>query len=60
MSDINCYRFVADPSITAYQLAQIIAVEPMWVSKEAYNILPPDVQAFFVPVPNPTSDVAPE
>jgi hypothetical protein len=37
-----------------------MAVEPMWVSKEAYNVLPPDVQAFFVPVPNPTSDVAPE
>lgn len=55
MSDINCYRFVPSPGITAYELAQILAVNPFWVSTEEYNALPSDVQEFFVPVNNPSA-----
>jgi hypothetical protein len=55
MSEPNCYRFVADPAITAYQLAQILAADTFWVSPAAYNELPPDVQAYFVPVDDPSA-----
>ena len=55
MSEPNCYRFVVDPTITAYQLAQILGVGTFWISPESYDNLPVDVQAFLEPVADPAS-----
>ena len=53
MADVNCYKFVADPAITTYQLAQILAAGTFWVSPENYEKLPSDVQVYFVEVSEP-------
>lgn len=47
--DTTLYTLKADPSITAYQLAQILEVSGYCLNKEMLDKLPEDIQAYFVP-----------
>jgi hypothetical protein len=48
MADDTLYVFVAEPTITAYQLAQIMQTAKLQLDQTLYDALPEDVQQFFV------------